>query len=599
MSMRFITVNLSTKEITEIEFNQAEWGYFGGRGIVAKLLTDYVDPGVDALGPDNPLIYTTGYFSGTILSTSNRLSIGAKSPLTGGIKESNSGGTMARRLTDHQIKIIMFTGQSEDWVYCYIDKNGKVFLKDATDFVGMWTYAMCDEFRRIYNHRVAISCIGPAGEALARTASIMSAEMNTGLPCRAGARGGMGAVMGSKKLKALVVEHSDTPRIYEIHAENDKKLIEMNKKVVEAIKTNPLSGNVMPLYGSAAGIDTTGKMGALPWNNFNGKFCPDWEKLGTVAWRDALISHGGHSTIPCQPSCLARCSNEYHHSDGHYLSAGIEYETVALCGSNLGIFNPDDVCRLDRLCDDMGCDTIDMGCALGVMMDNGVMEFGDAEAAVHMVKTALDPENKYGKALLDGCAAVADFLGVDKKEGIKRVPTSKRQAFAAYDPRILRGYGLTWERGPMGADHTSGSAATYIPNLTPEQQADFSLAANCTCDCFMCLFTWSAVFYSQEAKPAICRMAGILAGKEEGPGEEMIQQNGQAILALEYAWNERAGIYHDDDYFYGGEDNFMYHEPTEATGAAYWSIHKGPPPAAQNGPAGGAGAAVRESLKKQ
>ena len=594
--MRFITVDLATREITETEFHQEDYGYFGGRGIVAKLMTEYCDPACDALGPDNILIFTTGYFAGTNLSTANRLSIGGKSPLTGGIKESNSGGTMSRRMTDHKIKVIMFKNQSPDWVYCYVDKQGQVHLEDATDLVGMWTYATCDEFRRRYNDRVAISCIGPAGERMARTGSIMSAEMNTGLPCRAGARGGMGAVAGSKKLKALVIEHSDTPWIREFSPEQQAEWNELNKKIVAAIKANPLSGNVMPLYGSAAGVDTTGKMGALPYNNFNGKFCPDWEKLGTVAWRDALISHGGHSTIACQPSCLARCSNEFHASDGHYLSAGIEYETVALMGSNLGIFDPDVVATLDRLCDDMGCDTMDMGAALGVMMDNHVMEFGDAEGAIQMVKSVLDPENEYGPALLDGCAAIADYLGLDKKEGIKRVPSSKRQAFAAYDPRILRGYGLTWERGPMGADHTSGSAATYIPNLTPEQQADFSLAANCTCDCFMCLFTWSAVFYNPEGQPAIARMAGIVAGLEEGPGKEMISQNGNQILAMEYAWNDRAGLHHEDDYFYGREDNYMYHEPTEATKAAYWSVHKGAPPAAA-GP-NNAGNAVRESLKK-
>ena len=596
MSMRFITVNLKTREITEKEFNQEEYGYFGGRGIVAKIMTDMVDPTIDALGPENPLIFTTGYFAGTALSTANRLSIGGKSPLTGGIKESNSGGTMSRRMTDHRIKVLMFTEQSDDWVYCYVDKEGQVHLEDASEFVGMWTYPTCDAFRAKYNDRVAISCIGPAGEHLARTASIMSAEMNTGLPCRAGARGGMGSVMGSKKLKALVIEHSDHPWVRELTPEQDAEFKELNKKIVAAIKANPLSGNVMPLYGSAAGVDTTGKMGALPYNNFNGKFCPDWAKLGTTAWRDALIGHGGHSTIACQPSCLARCSNEFHASDGHYLSAGIEYETVALMGSNLGIFDPEIVATLDRLCDDMGCDTMDMGCALGVMMDNHVLEFGDAEGAINMVKTVLDPANPYGKALLDGCASIADYLGLDKKEGIKRVPASKRQAFAAYDPRILRGYGLTWERGPMGADHTSGSAATYIPTLTPEQQADFSLAANCTCDCFMCLFTWAAVFYNPEGKPAICRMAGILAGKEEGPGPEMIQENGMKILSMEYAWNEKAGIHHEDDYFYGGKDNFQYHEPAEATGAPYWSVHKGTPPAS-NTPAN-AGNAVRESLKK-
>ena len=112
----------------------------------------------------------------------------------------------------------------------------------------------------------------------------------------------------------------------------------------------------------------------------------------------------------------------------------------------------------------------------------------------------------------------------------------------------------------------------------------------------MCLFTWSAVFYNPEAKPAICRMAGILAGKEECPGPEMIQMNGGQILALEYAWNEKAGYHHEDDYFYGREDNYMYHEAAEATKAPYWSIHKGTPPAPA-GPAN-AGNAVRESLKK-
>ena len=182
-----------------------------------------------------------------------------------------------------------------------------------------------------------------------------------------------------------------------------------------------------------------------------------------------------------------------------------------------------------------------------------------------------------------------DDLGLDKKEGIKRVPASKRQAFAAYDPRILRGYGLTWERGPMGADHTSGSAATFIPNLTPEQQTDYTLAVTATCDCFMCLFSWSAVNYNKEARPAICRMAGIVQGMEEGPDMTMIDKNGMEILQMEYAFNAKAGFDHKDDRFYGGEDNFQYHEPAEATKNVFWSIQNGPlptPPAPPAPPAG-------------
>ena len=586
--MRIIKVDLTHRVITEEAFDQKDYGFLGGRGLVAKFLTDYCDPTCDPLGPENPLLFTTGYFSGTILTTSNRLSIGAKSPLTGGIKESNSGGTLARRMTDHQIKLIMFQGQSEDWVYLYIDKEGKPSLHSADSFVGMDCYPVGKAMRKKYNDRIAIATIGTAGENLGLVSSIMSSEMNSGLPCRGAARGGMGAVMGSKKLKALVIEHADDPYMIPMTDEQRAEFNELNKKIVNAVFNNPLTGQTMPLYGSAAGVDTTGKMGALPWNNFNGKFTPDWERLGTQQWRKNLIDHGGHSTIPCQPGCIVRCSNEYCDKNGNYLSAGIEYETVALCGSNLGIFDTDHVCTLDRLCDDMGMDTIDIGCALGVLMDNGVLEFGDAEGAINLVRNMFSSDSKWGKYLKDGCASVADALGIDKKEGIKRVPVSKRQAFAAYDPRVIRGYGLSWERGPMGADHTSGSAATYIPNLTPEQQADYSLAVTCTCDCFMCLFAWSAVNYNPEARPAICRMAGILQGMEEGPDMSMIDKNGMQILQMEYAFNAKAGINHDQDRFYGGKDNFQYHEKAEATQNVFWSIQNGPlptPPAPPAAPA--------------
>lgn len=593
--MRIIKVNLTEHTIREEEFRQSDYGFFGGRGLIARFLTDYCDPTCDALGPENPLIFTTGFFTGTILPTSNRLSIGAKSPLTGGIKESNSGGTFARRMTDHEIKLLMFEGQSADWTYLYIDQNGRPELRDASPFVGMNNYPIGVAMRERYNDRIAIASIGPGGEQQGLVSSIMVTEMNSGLPCRAAARGGMGAVMGSKRLKAVVIEHAEHPYYVKLPPERDAEFRELNKKIVAAIQGNPLTGQTMPLYGSAAGVDTTGKMGALPWNNFSGKFTPNWERIGTKQWRENLIGHGGHGTIPCQPGCIVRCSNEYCDKNGNYLSAGIEYETVALCGSNIGVFDTDVICTLDRLCDDMGLDTIDIGCAIGVAMDQGVLAFGDGEGAINMVRTMFDPDSKWGPILKNGCAAIADALGVPELAGKKRVPVSKRQAFAAYDPRVIRGYGLSWERGPMGADHTAGSAATFIPTLTPEQQADMTLAATCTCDCFMCLFPWAAVNYNKEARPAIERMAGILAGMDEGPAVGMIDRNGMQILQLEYAFNAKAGIVHENDRFYGGEDNFMYNEPAEATKAAFWSVQNGPlpkppappaPPAAPAQPAG-------------
>ncbi|MBQ3301059.1 MAG: hypothetical protein IJH04_02695, partial [Eggerthellaceae bacterium] len=550
--MKFVRVHLDSKVVEEEEFVQSDFGFFGGRGLVARLLTDYCDPRCDPLGPDNPLIYTTGYFAGTALSSSNRLSVGAKSPLTGTIKESNSGGTFSRRMTEHGLKVVMLLGQASDWTIVHVDADGGFSLLDASEYVGMWNYAFHEAMVEQYGDKVACASVGPVGEKLGRIGSIAVNEQGTNYPCRLCARGGMGAVMGSKKVKAFVMERPS--HVFRVQLEPDaaKEFRELNKVVTDAIRSNPLTGQAMPLYGSAAGVDTTGKMGALPYKNFSGEFAPDWERLGTKMWRNRLLQHGGESTIPCQAGCVVRCSNSFNDEKGEHLSSGIEYETVALMGPNLGIFDPQSIATLDRLCDDMGMDSIDAGNALSVMMEQGVMDFGDAEAAIAMVKSVLDDGSGLGSVLRHGCAAVADELDVLGKDGPVRVAVSKGQAFAAYDPRILRGYGLTWERGPQGADHTAGSAATYLKDMTPIQQADYSLAMNCSCDCCMCLFPWAAVTYNPDAKAALARMAGILAGMDEGPGPEMWLENGTEILNLEYAFNEKAGFKHEDDLFYGG-----------------------------------------------
>ena len=182
--MKILKVDLSNRQIHEEEFRQQDYGFFGGRGLVARFLTDYCDPTCDPLGPDNPLIFATGYFSGTILTTSNRLSIGAKSPLTGGIKESNSGGNVARAMTDQGVKLIMVEGQSSDWVYLYIDPEGNAQLLDAAPYVGMNTYPIGQALREKYNDRIAVAAIGTAGEHLGLVSSIMCSEFNTGIPCR-------------------------------------------------------------------------------------------------------------------------------------------------------------------------------------------------------------------------------------------------------------------------------------------------------------------------------------------------------------------------------------------------------------------------------
>lgn len=566
--MNKVFVNLTKGEIEVTPFDQKDYGFLGGRGLIAKLLTDFVPVGCDALSPDNPFFLCTGFFSGTILPCSNRLSIGTKSPLTGTVKESNVGGTFAKYMTDHGIKYIHLDGAVSEGSFklLYIDKNGAVSLKDADKYVGMWNYEIGDALRKDFGEDISIASIGPAGEMKSLASSIQVTEFQTNNPCRAAARGGVGAVLGVKGIKAIVIERAENPHKVQIPAEYEAEFKELNKKVVHAIRENPLTGQQMRLYGSAAGIDVTGKMGALPTKNFSGQFSERWHELESVNWRERMVKQGGRGGIPCQAGCIVACSNEYYDKDGNYLSAGIEYETLGLCGPDLDIYDSDVIVTLDRLCDDMGFDTIEIGNALAVAMENGILDWGDAEGAVALLKSALDDDCKL-PSLKDGCYAVGTALGAS------RIPVAKKQAIAAYDPRVILGYGLCFERSPMGGDHTSGSGLTFRKDLTPEMQADTALAQTATCDSFMCLFPWAAVNYDMEARAAISRMAGILAGEAEGPDMTFIEKLGFEILGMERAFNEREGFTDDDNVL----PDFFYTEPAAATGAPWTSpFGKGP-----------------------
>lgn len=560
--MKKILINVETGAIETAPFNQEDYGYLGGRGLVAKLLEETFEPGSDALGPKNPLLFCTGYFSGTILTTSNRLSIGAKSPLTGTIKESNVGGTFAKYMTEHGIKYIQLMGAAPkgEFKVLVIDKDGSVRFDSADEIIGLNNYDLGPVLRKKYGDNITIASIGTVGEQYSLAASIQVTEFQTGYPCRAAARGGIGAVFASKGLKAFVIVRPDKPYTVKIPEEYAAEFKECNKKVVEAIQANPLTGQQMNLFGSAAGVDVTGKMGALPTRNFSGKFAEGWEVLSSPKWRERMVAQGGRGGIPCQPGCIVRCSNEYFDKNGNYLTAGTEYETLGLCGPNIDIYDQEEIMHIDRLCDDMGYDTIEIGTALGVAMECGVIEWGDAEAAKDLIRHSLDEDSKL-PSLKHGCHAVGEALGA------KRVPTAKKQAVAAYDPRVILGYGLCFERSPMGGDHTSGSAFTFRKDLTPDQQADMALAQTAVCDSFMCLFPWSAVYYNPDARAAICRMAGILAGKPEGPGMNLVEEMGDEILRLERQFNEREGLTEDDNRL----PDFFYTEAAEATGVPFTS----------------------------
>lgn len=560
--MKKVLIDVSNGSIAIEPFDQKKYGYLGGRGLVAKLLTEKHVPKCDPLGPENPFLFVTGYFSGTALTTCNRLSLGTKSPLTGTIKESNVGGTFAKYMTEHSIKYIELLGvaQKGEFKVLVIDKDGSIRFDSADDIVGLNNYDVGNALRFKYGDNISIASIGTVGEKYSLAASVQVTEFQTNNPCRAAARGGIGAVFASKGLKAVVIVRPEKPYKVEVPIEFADEFKECNKKVTKAIQENPLTGLQMNQFGSAAGIDVTGKMGALPTRNFSGKFSTRWEELSSPKWRERMLAQGGRGGIPCQPGCIVRCSNEWYDKNGNYLSAGIEYETLGLCGPNIDIYDADEIVALDRLCDDMGYDTIEVGNSLAVAMEMGVLDWGDAEGAKELVRASVTDECKVPE-FRNGCYAVAKSLGAT------RIPTAKKQAVAAYDPRIILGYGLCFERSTMGGDHTSGSGLTFRKDLTPLEQAETALAQTATCDSFMCLFPWAAVNFDMDARAAICRMAGCLAKDAEGPDMSLIESMGFEILRMEQKFNELEGFTEDDNRL----PNFFYIEPAEATGLPYTS----------------------------
>lgn len=561
--MRIIRVDMTTATIKEEEFRQEDWWYYGGRGLIDAMITDKeLDPNCDPLGPDNILSFANGLFAGTMMTSSGRLSVSAKSPLTGGIKESNAGGTFGRWMCEQQIKMISFYGQPADGkkYYLYVDPEGNLSLEDASWLSMKLTYETSELLRNKYNDDIALACIGPAGERQALVSAIMCSEFRSHFMCRAAARGGLGAVMGSKGIKAIVIDKARNPYKPAIPAETEEEFREACRTVAKAVTSNPMTGGLQRKCGSAAGVGATGALGALPTNNFSGKRV-DFSRLAPDAWMAALVGQGGHGTIPCQPGCVCCCSNEFHDKDGNYLSAGIEYETLVFMGCNLGIWSPNFVAAGDRFCDDYGIDTIDIGCGIAVAMDEGVLPFGDEEAAMKMLRSVMDPDDYYGKVLINGCQAMGEFLHA------KRIPTGKRQALAAYDPRVLVGFGMTFERSPMGADHTSAMALLNRKDLIPEDQVDLNQANSACCDDFdICLFCWGSIAFDPTARAAIARAAGAFLGKS-GVGPELIEEIGRKILYIEHKFNQRAGFTMADDKI----GDFFYTEPAEASGKPYTS----------------------------
>jgi aldehyde:ferredoxin oxidoreductase len=541
----------------------------GGRGMTSTIVRDEVPPLCHPLGPNNKLVFAPGIVTGTSAPTSARISVGAKSPLTGGIKESNAGSPWSQYLAMMQIKALVVEGQPKEkgkyWmVYLNWDAKAgkpKVEFLPADEYKGKDLYEVYPKLFERFGKNAAIAGCGVAGEYGYGNSGIVFNDLLANRPSRYAGRGGLGAVMASKGLKFIVMDSKGAPAV----TLTDKALFEQGtKKLADALRTHAVTKpkGALNTYGTAVLINILNEAGGLPTRNFSsGRF------EGAAKIAGETIFEGNKKRLgkelynhACSPGCIIQCSNTWYRPDGKEHTSCVEYESDWALGANCGIDNLDDIAEMVRLCNAYGLDTIETGTTLAVAMDAGVAPFGDSKKTIGLIHE-MGKGTTLGRIL--GCGT--EFTG--KAYGLTRVPTVKGQSMPAYEPRAVKGIGITYATTTMGADHTAGytiaseilSVGGKADPLSPEGKAALSRAFQAT-TAFIdstghCLFIAFAILDIPSGFEGMMEECnGVLGTSWRSEDAAKI---GAEILRKERAFNEEAGLTKADDRV----PEFMKYEP--------------------------------------
>jgi len=556
---RIIRVDM-TNQTASIEPYPEDWKLLGGRSLSARILLTECDPTCDPLGPDNILVIAPGLLAGTSAPTSGRLSIGGKSPLTGGIKEANVGGDPGQDLMKLGYRCVIVKGQPADSERRYaIDITGdEVNIIPADEHKGKWNYKLIEDLAKTYSPKASFISIGPAGEMKLSGASVACTDHDKDRrPARHAGRGGLGAVMGSKGIKYVSVDATKRPSR---KPSNAKEFYAMSKKYTKEYQAGP-GQEPFPKWGTSAIVSEANNLYTFPHKNRTEGRSPDVETLDGMRIVESFEERGG-GMHNCMTGCIVRCSNIVHDKDGNYKTSALEFETLTLLGSNCGIASWDDVADLDRLCDEIGLDTIETGAAIAIYMDSGAMEFGNAEGAKNLMQEIAEGTD-LGKALGNGAAAIG------RRQNHKRVGVVKGQALPAWDPRPLKAAGVTYCTSPMGADHTAGlvvdpgQSIDDIAQASQESQIlNTAIDSSGFCQFLMTSIQEIGEFYSLFLGETVTR--------------EQIADIAWQCMQEEWEFNRRAGFGPEDDEMPDtmkedgiGPENVVWDVPQEVVNKAY------------------------------
>jgi aldehyde:ferredoxin oxidoreductase len=510
--------------------------HLGGRALIARLLLEEVPPTGEPLGPLSKLIFTPGLLGGCSVTAAGRLSVGGKSPLTKGVKEANAGGTAGDTLGKLGIKAVVVEGWAPkgNWFILRIHGDSAELII-AGDAQGLGTYATSDLLQKQFGTGSTVISIGQAGEMRMGGAGICVTGEG-GQRSNHAARGGLGAVMGSKGLKAIVI---DKP-VGKVVPLADADLFRTSARTfAQKLINDPKLGTKgsQHLYGTASIVAAVNEMGSFPTRNFsNGNF-EGAETLRGEYLREVTLARGGEAGTRCMPGCVIACRNVYVDASGKPIVGTLQYETIALLGSNLGLSNLDEVAQLNRMCNDFGLDTIEIGAALGVALEAGLGKFGDFES-IHKLLAQVGEGTVLGRLIGNGAVITGKVLG------IKRVPAAVGQGMSGYDPRSLKGNGVTYATSPQGADHTAGNAFGARKEVNPlgvQGQKELSLKLQIIAAMLdstgLCLFARPPII----ADPQL--MVDMINGRYGwGWTIEDYDRANRDVLRTELEFNQRAGL---------------------------------------------------------
>ena len=541
MAEKIIRVKMDNLSVTTEEVPSA-WQGLGGRALTSTIVAAEVPPTCHPLGKYNKLVFAPGLLSGTRAANSGRLSAGAKSPLTGGIKESNAGGTAAQLLARLGIKALILEGIPDgEQFYALIVNATGVEIIPENDLLGAGNFAVAEALEKAGRQDCGLLSIGVVGERCQAAANISVKDPDGKF--RSLGRGGLGAVMGSKKVKYILIDATEAPK--NVPLANEEKFKDAAKTFAKALLDHPVCGSALGTYGTNVLINIVNEVGGLPTKNFRSGQFEQHEMICGEKMAEMIESRGGKTKHGCHAGCVMQCSQVFVDKNGNYVTSGFEYETIWAMGAHCCIDDLDLLAQADSIMDDIGVDSIEMSVTIGVAMEAGIIKFGDGQGLLkllHEVKTG----SALGRILASGAAVTG------KVYGLTRVPVVKGQAIPAYDPRSVKGIGITYCTSTMGADHTAGyTVATnilkcggFVDPLKKDGQVELSrnlqIATAAVDSTGLCIFVAFALLDNEAALPAVVDMLNARYGISLTI--EDVTSLGASVLKTERAFNQAAGF---------------------------------------------------------